>query len=126
VSGGGRGKARSRKRAPGGDRSRKRAPEAVGGVIRSLFERWGIEDRVARARAANEWSEVVGDRIARATSNPRVSGKTLFVEVASSAWMSELNMMRHRLLRKLNEGKEERARIEKIVFLQADGRRGEG
>lgn len=101
-------------------RDEARKPEEIGGLIRALFEKWGIATKVDRARAAAEWDEIVGPRIAEATGNVRVRGRTLFVEVVNASWMSELNMMRHQLLEKVN-GDRERGRIEKIVFLQADG-----
>ena len=48
-------------------------------------------------------------------------GDTLFVAVESASWRMELSMMRPQLMRKLNAGKRQ-GRIERIVFVQADGR----
>lgn len=98
-------------------------PEDVGDLVGALLEKWGIADKVERARAAAQWEELVGEKIAQATGDVRVSGRTLFVEVKNASWLSELNMMRHRLLERVNEGKE-RGRIEKIVFVQGDGEGG--
>jgi predicted nucleic acid-binding Zn ribbon protein len=61
------------------------------------------------------WSAVVGEQIAAVTDATAVSGETLFVRVASSAWMSELNLMRHEILARLNAGQTE-GRIERVVF----------
>lgn len=96
-------------------------PERIGGLVGALFERLGIAEKVERARAASEWERVVGPHIARVTGNARVRGRTLFVEVESAAWLAELNMMRHRFLRRLNAGRT-RGRIERIVFVQGRGR----
>lgn len=101
----------------------RRSPERIGGVVGGLLEKWGVRRKVERARAATEWAELVGPHIARVTRNARVSGATLFVEVESAAWMTELGMMRRDLLRRINAGRDE-GRIEKIVFLQAGGRGG--
>lgn len=103
---------------------RSERPEPIGGLVERILERLGVADRVARERTASRWEEVVGPEIARHARRARVDGTTLFVEVDSAAWMTELDMMRRRLLESLNEGRE-RGRIEKIVFLQADGP-GEG
>ncbi len=100
-------------------------PEPIGGVVGGLLDRLGIRGRVERARTASRWEEIVGPHIARHTGRPRVAGDTLFVDVESAAWMTELAMMRRDLLRKLNAGRGE-GRIEKIVFLQADGREESG
>ena len=103
-------------------RDEARTPEEIGGLIRALFEKWGIAEKVERAAAASEWEEIVGARIAEATGDVRVSGRTLFVEVKNASWMQELDMMRHTILSRLNEGRD-RGRIEKIVFLQGGKRR---
>ena len=100
----------------------KERPEEVGGLVGRLFEKWGIAEKVERAAAASGWEEIVGPRIAEATGDVRVSGRTLFVEVKNASWMQELDMMRHTILSRLNEGRE-RGRIEKIVFLQGGKRR---
>lgn len=107
----------SRRREPG----QKAEPEPVGGLVGALLERWGIAEKVERARAATEWERLVGPHIARVTGEARVRGRVLFVEVKSAAWISELNMMRHELLRRLNAGRK-RGRIERIVFVQSGGR----
>lgn len=102
-----------------GDRGRG-GPEPVGGLIRKLFEEKGIAGRVERSRTAARWHEIAGPRISEYTGDVRVRGRALFVEVRSAPWLTELSLLRHRLLEKLNEGRED-GRIEKIVFLQADG-----
>lgn len=106
-------------------------PEQVGGLVSALFDRLRISERVDRAAAIGEWDEVVGEHIARVARPLRVHERTLFVEVASAAWLMELTMMRRELLRRVNVGRSS-GRIEKIVFVQAGGgsgvskRRGEG
>lgn len=115
---------RQRPRSPRGQGGKKERPEPVGGLVGRLFEKWGIAEKVERASAVSEWEEIVGPRIASVTGDVRVSGRTLFVEVESASWMQELDMMRHTILSRLNEGRE-RGRIEKIVFLQG-GRRRDG
>ncbi len=103
-------------------------PEPISGMVGALLRRWGIAERVERAKVVGEWDEIVGPEIAEATGHVRIDGSTLFVEVRSASWMQELNMMRHQILRRLNAGRES-GRVEKIVFLQggrSDRRRGGG
>lgn len=105
-----------------GDRSearRRSRPARVGTIVDELLDRFGIRERVEKAKTAERWDEIVGPHIARVTRAKRVRGGTLFVEVAGAAWMTELNMMRPRLLRQLNEDRE-RGRIETIRFVQAE------
>lgn len=96
-------------------------PEPIGGLVGAILERLGIAERVQRAKAAAQWEDLVGPHIARVTRNPVVRGRTLFVEVDSAAWLAELNMKRHELMARINAGRA-RGRVEKIVFLQSDGR----
>ncbi len=105
-------------------KDRKARPEKVGGLIETMFARLGIAEKVERASVVAEWEDLVGSHIARVARPVRVQGDTLFVEVESASWRMELSMMRPQLMRKLNAGKR-RGRIERIVFVQADGRYSE-
>lgn len=96
-------------RAP--DRGMGRVDEVLDGVLESL----GIREDVARQAALARWATCVGPGIARVTRPRVVARGVLFVDVRSSAWLNELNLMRHDLLARLNAGAGE-ARVERIVF----------
>ena len=98
---------------------RETTPRAVGTLLDDLFDRLGIRERVEKAKTAERWTEIVGPHIARVTRVGRVRGGTLFVEVAGAAWMTELNMMRRTLLRRLNEDREQ-GQIDRIMFVQSE------
>jgi predicted nucleic acid-binding Zn ribbon protein len=89
--------------------------EVLGGLLRSL----GIHEEVARQGVLDRWADVVGERIAEVTRARSVSRGILFVEVRSSAWITELNLMRHELMTRLNAGAGD-GRVERIVFTQAE------
>ena len=97
-------------------------PERVGTVVDALLDRMGIRGRVERAATAASWAESVGPHIARVTRATRVRGRTLFVEVENASWLTELNMMKRSLLEGLNKNRES-GRIDRIMFVQADGDR---
>jgi predicted nucleic acid-binding Zn ribbon protein len=104
------------------DRNDRRAkPEPVAGLVGSLLSRLGIAERVERASAIADWASLVGPHIAQVSRPVRIRDATLFVEVESAAWRNELSLLRPSLMRKLNAGKRA-GRIEKLVFLQSDGR----
>lgn len=65
------------------------------------------------------WPEIVGPAIARVTEARGVQEATLFVEVRTSAWLMELNMMKAELLERVNERMSE-APLERIVFVLAE------
>jgi predicted nucleic acid-binding Zn ribbon protein len=94
-------------------------PQKVGEVLRGFLETTGLRDAVLRAEAVDEWEERVGEAIAKVTRAQGVRDTTLIVEVRSSSWLMELNLMKEEILRRVNEGRAE-ARIERIVFVQAE------
>lgn len=91
-------------------------PVRVGQLLEEFLERKGVRAQVERVVVLDEWAERVGEGIARVTRPRSVSEGTLFVEVRSSAWLMELNMMKQEILARLNAGREG-ARIEKLVFV---------
>jgi predicted nucleic acid-binding Zn ribbon protein len=98
-------------------------PERVGDLLPGLFERLGIAGELAAQESLVRWAAVVGERIAGVTKPSGVSAGVLFVEVRSSAWLSELNLMRHEILRRLNAGRGD-GRVERLVFTLSEGAPG--
>jgi predicted nucleic acid-binding Zn ribbon protein len=96
-------------------------PEKVGKLLGEFLEKKGLRGSVLQAKAAEEWDERVGEGIARVTRARGVRGGALVVEVRSSAWLMELNLMKQEILQRVNQGRQE-APIENIVFVLA----GEG
>ena len=95
-------------------------PEKVDELLASFLQREGVEDDLARQEAVGEWAERVGPAIAKVTRARSVADATLVVEVRSSAWLMELNMMKDEILQRVNAGRG--VRIEKLVFvLSPDG-----
>lgn len=105
------------------DASAPGVPERVGEALSRVLEKLGVAKEVASQSAIPRWDEVVGEKIASVTRARAVSGDVLFVEVRSSAWLTELNLMRREILRRLNAGRPE-ARIERVVFTLAEGGAG--
>lgn len=107
----------------GGDEkggSAKEGPSRVGELLEGFLERQGVKDEVARATVVEEWPERVGEQIARVTRARSVSDGTLVVEVRSSAWLMELNMMKGQILERVNRDRDE-APLEKLVFVLSSG-----
>jgi predicted nucleic acid-binding Zn ribbon protein len=88
-------------------------------VLGSVLERHGLQEQVDRMQALDVWPEVVGEHIASVTRARGVSEATLFVEVRTSAWLMELNMMKGELLGRVNERLAE-SPLERLVFVLAE------
>ena len=96
-------------------------PEQVGKLIERFLEGRGVAEQVRRQSVLEEWPTLVGEAIAGVTRARSISAGALFVEVRSSPWLMELEMMKGEILRRLNAGREE-ALIERIVFVMGEQR----
>ena len=90
-------------------------PVPLGDLLPGFLRKHGLEGEVEAQEALARWDDVVGPAIARVARPTGVSRGVLFVEVRSSVWMSELNLMRRDILARLNAGPGG-GRIRRIVF----------
>lgn len=97
----------------------KGGPTRLGEMLGEVLEAHGVKDQVARMSVLEVWPEMVGDHIAEVTRAKGVSDATLFVEVRTSAWLMELNMMKAELLARVNAHLTDTP-IERIVFVLAE------
>ena len=91
------------------------APEKLGELVAGFLKEAGIGDDLERQSALSEWSAKVGTKIAEVTRPRSVADATLVVEVRSSPWLMELNMMKGEILERVNAGRD--IPIEKLVFV---------
>jgi predicted nucleic acid-binding Zn ribbon protein len=96
------------------------SPERVGTLVEGLLRSHGLAEGVERALVFPEWAELVGPQIAQVATPVGFNRATLFVEVRSSAWLMELEMMERRILARLN-ARRRRGKYERIVFRLAPG-----
>lgn len=84
-----------------------------------MLEKHGVRRQVERMSVLTLWPEIVGEQLAKVTHARGVDEATLFVEVRSSAWLMELNMMKGEFLLRVNERIED-VPLERIVFVLAE------
>ncbi len=96
-----------------------RGPIKIDSVLSAVLEKHGVKKQVERMSVLDLWPELVGEHIAEVTKAKGVSDSTLFVEVRTSAWLMELNIMKREFLSKVNEGLGD-APLERIVFVLAE------
>ena len=83
-----------------------RRPVTVREALQSYLSRTGLERRLAQAQVVPEWPRLVGPQIAAVTAPESVTADgTLFVRVATSAWMTELQLMTPEIMARLNAGR---------------------
>lgn len=94
-------------------------PVRLASLLPEVLEEHGVLRQVQRAGVLDLWPELVGEHIARVTRARSVDDTALIVEVRSSAWLMELNMMKGDFLQRVNERMQETP-IERIVFVLAE------
>ncbi len=82
--------------------NRSRSIDGVGTVIGKLFQQRGMEDKMRRYRAWKLWDKVVGPQIAARARPSRMRDNTLEVWVDHAVWMQQLQLMKPKILARLN------------------------
>src|SRR5437879_11569433 len=92
-------------------------PPSLGDVLRNYLAKAGLGRRLAQAQVIPDWPRLVGPQIAAVTQPESVTPDgTLFVRVATSAWMNELQLMGPQIMTAVNGGSAA-ARIRTIRWL---------
>jgi hypothetical protein len=71
---------------------------SAGDAIKSALAFHGISDKVRAERVLTEWTDLVGPKISSRTRPYGVTDRVLVIEVASSAWLHELNLLKAQIL----------------------------
>ena len=62
----------------------------------------------------NNWEDIVGKKIKKATKIIKIENKTLFIKCKNPTWKNELQYQKKEILNKLNQATKQ---IEKIVLI---------
>ena len=100
---------------------RAKTPTVVGEALQQYLTKSGLAHRLAQARVIPDWPTLVGPQIAAVTAPESVTADgTLFVRVATSAWMTELQLEAPTIMARINVGRgTEGGRIRTIRWLLA-------
>ena len=96
-----------------------RGPTRVDTVLTQVLEKHGVRGRVEQLEVLQDWPDIVGDPLSRVTKVRGIDNKTLLIEVKSSAWMMELNMLKDDVLDRVNKRFKDII-FERIVFVLAE------
>lgn len=97
-------------------------PRTAAAAIGAALQFRGITDEIRKNRLLTEWTDLVGPKISARTRPFGVVDNTLVVEVASSAWLQELTMLRAQILSGLLDRLGEPRLFEELKFKLASGR----
>jgi hypothetical protein len=74
----------------------------AGGVLADLVERLPFRERLREHAVWNVWAEVVGPLLASKAEPVRIEEGKLFVRVADSTWMQEMQFLKDDIRSRLN------------------------
>ncbi len=77
-------------------------PESLENLLKEFMKRLPRKKELKRGMILHVWPEVVGEQVARATSDLRFERDKLIVIVVSDAWRSEIHLNRNEIKNKLN------------------------
>jgi len=71
-------------------------------AVNDLITALGIGQTLRKFSVFTEWSDMVGEQIARVTEPDRIESGVLYVRVTTAPWRAELSMKRLEILQKIN------------------------
>ena len=77
--------------------------DKLGDILEKSLKRLDLSQRLEEYGVWPVWNEIVGAAIARNAQPEKIRNGTLFVKVASSTWMQELQYMKEMISEKLNQ-----------------------
>ena len=85
-------------------------------VFEELLQAYALKDRFNERKVVNSWAELMGNTVAKRTSELSVKNKKLFVTLSSSPIKKELMMNKSKVLELIGEKFGDHI-IDDIVFL---------
>ena len=76
--------------------------EPLAQLMRSVLQGVGLQKRFEEYQAVQVWERVVGSAVAEQARATSIREGVLFVDVKSSVWMQELQLLRGDIIERLN------------------------
>jgi predicted nucleic acid-binding Zn ribbon protein len=71
-------------------------------ILEKTLQSQGMDKRIQQESAVIKWEDIVGSKIANASKAVRIDRGTLLIEVKSSAWKHQIQMLKPEIIKKLN------------------------
>lgn len=82
---------------------RKQKTVSLGTVIEEWISQNGVKQKLHEAQLINQWSNIVGDRMAKNTKSLRIEQSVLYVKLSSGLALQEMHIIRNPLRDKINQ-----------------------
>jgi len=71
-------------------------------ILDKTLKSQGMDKRIQQENAVIHWEDIVGKKIAQASKAVRIDRGTLLIEVKSSAWKHQIQMLKPEIIKKIN------------------------
>ena len=80
-----------------------RQVQQIDDILNLVLREQGLETPLQQKRLIDQWETVTGNIVAKYTEEKFIKNQTLFVKITNPALRQDLTMMRHQLVKRLNE-----------------------
>ena len=77
--------------------------EHIGGTLKKLIKKEGLENEINQQKAIDLWEEVVGPKIKENTEPIEVQFGVMTVKTKNSVWKQELQFQKNNIIKSLNK-----------------------
>jgi predicted nucleic acid-binding Zn ribbon protein len=77
--------------------------QPIAEVLNDYLKNVDLDKKIKEARIINQWEDIIGRNVARATKHIYIKNKTLYLSFNSSVIRAEIFMIREGLISKINE-----------------------
>ena len=81
----------------------KREVLQIDDILNRYLRQEGLETPLLQKRVMDAWGTVVGKTVENYTENKFIKNQTLFIKIVNPALRQNLSMMRHQLIKRLND-----------------------
>ena len=81
----------------------KRQVQKIDGILQMILREQGLEIPLQQKRVIDQWEVVTGKIVGKYTAEKFIKNQTLYVKITNPALRQDLTMMRHQLVKRLNE-----------------------
>jgi predicted nucleic acid-binding Zn ribbon protein len=77
--------------------------QQIDGILQMILREQGLEIPLQQKRVIDQWEVVTGNIVSKYTGEKFIKNQTLYVKITNPALRQDLTMMRHQLVKRLNE-----------------------
>ncbi len=77
--------------------------EHIGGTLKKLIKKEGLENEINQQKAIDLWGDVVGQKIRENTEPVEVQFGVMIIKVKNSVWKQELQFQKEDMIKSLNK-----------------------